>query len=83
MLRAPFLAPAVEDGEYAFQDAMASVSQRIGGERLAQDGEIVIFTEQRRQLVSPIHQFLLAFRPCGVEKLQLMPKILGLLAPLV
>src|ERR1019366_1889686 len=43
----------------------------------------MIFTEQRRQFMRLIDQFLLADRPRHLEKLELMPQILGLLTPLV
>ena len=78
-----FLALTVDDIEYVFQDAMATVSERIGGERLAKNGQIVIITEQLHQSLISIAQLLLAARPCGLEKLQLTPKMPGLLAPFV
>jgi hypothetical protein len=37
--------PTIDDSEYAFQDAMAAVSERVGGERFAKNGQIMIITE--------------------------------------
>src|ERR1700678_1724704 len=62
---------------------MAAVSGRIGSKRLAKNSQIMILTEYPRQLVSPIDQLSLAAPPRGPEKLQLKPKIFGLLTPLV
>ena len=77
------LALAIDDREYEFQDVMAAVGERIGGERLAKNGQIMILTKYPRQLVSLINPLFLFARPRGPEKLQLKPKALGLLTPLV
>ena len=62
---------------------MAAVSGRVGSKRFAKNSQIMILTEYPRQLVSPIHQLSPAARPRGPEKLQLKPKIFGLLTPIV
>ncbi len=54
-----FAAKPIDDRKRGFQDAMAAKDERIGGERLAQDGQIAIFTEQRGEVVGFTSSFSL------------------------
>ena len=67
------LAPMIDDGERGFQDAMAAESEGIGSQRFAKNRQIVVITEQSRQMVDPFDQLFLIARPGALEKLQLMP----------
>jgi hypothetical protein len=67
------LPPTIDDGERGFQDAMAAESEGISGQRFAKNRQIVVITEQGRQMVDPFDQLLLIARPGALEKLQLMP----------
>ena len=37
--------PTIDDSEYAFQDAVTAVSERVRGERFAKNGQTMIITE--------------------------------------
>jgi hypothetical protein len=77
------LSPTVNDSDYILENAMAAVSLRVGSERFAKNGQIVIGAEQRRQFVGLLRQVFLAIGQPGLNKPQLKQKTFGLFTPLV
>ena len=76
-------APTIDSAEHAFQDGMTAVCQWLTSEHVAKHREIMIASQQLRQLAGLAPKLLLATRPYRLEQLQAVPEILRLFATLV